>query len=106
MKVYAIAEMNITDPSWIDSYVANVTAMVERFGGRYLARTNRVERLEGERPAPQVVVLVEWPSREAADAFYESDDYRPYREARGRGAENHFWIVTGHDVAKRANITP
>ena len=39
MKHYAVAELEITDPAWVADYVANVTPMVERRGGRYLART-------------------------------------------------------------------
>ncbi len=46
MKYYAIAEIDITDPSWVRDYVANVTAIVERQGGRYLARTGKIEHIE------------------------------------------------------------
>jgi len=98
MKYYAVAEMDITDPSWIRDYVANVTGMVERRGGRYLSRTARIEKIEGERPSPQVVVLIEWPSKDVADEFYASEEYRPYREARGQGARNEFLLVAGEDV--------
>jgi uncharacterized protein (DUF1330 family) len=98
MKYYAVAEMDITDPSWIREYVANVTGMVERRGGRYLSRTARIEKMEGERAAPQVIVLIEWPSKEVADEFYASEEYKPYREARGEGARNEFLLVAGEDV--------
>ncbi len=104
MKCYAIAEMDITDPSWIREYVAQVTAMVERRGGRYLARTGQIEKLEGERTQLQVSVLIEWPSREVAHEFYESDEYRPYREARREGARNEFVLVAGEDVNKLAQM--
>lgn len=101
MKYYCVAEMHITDPAWVESYVGNVTAMVERHGGRYLARTRKVEKLEGEREAPQIFLLIEWPSREAIDAFYDSDEYRPYRDSRQRGAKNDFFIIAGEDIARR-----
>jgi uncharacterized protein (DUF1330 family) len=41
VRYYAIAELDIEDPSWVRDYVANVTPMVERHGGRYLARLTR-----------------------------------------------------------------
>jgi uncharacterized protein (DUF1330 family) len=104
MKYYAVAEMDVTDPSWIRDYVANVTGMVERRGGRYLSRTGRIEKIEGERRAPQVIVLIEWPSKEVADEFYASEEYRPYREARGQGARNDFLLVAGEDVNGLARI--
>ena len=105
MKYYAVAEMQVTDPGWVASYVRDVTAMVERHGGRYLARTRSVEKLEGERPPPQVFLIIEWPSREAAMAFYESEEYRPYRESRRAGAINEFALVPGEDVTGAARIT-
>jgi uncharacterized protein (DUF1330 family) len=104
MKCYTFGEMDIADPSWISEYVAKVTGMVEQHGGRYLARTAQIEKIEGERARPQACVLIEWPSREAADEFYESEEYRPYREARMRGASNEFVLVTGEDVNNQAQV--
>ncbi len=102
MKCYTVGEMEITDPSWVREYVANVTGMVERRGGRYLARTGQVEKIEGGRTPPQVCVLIEWPSREVADEFYESEEYRPYRQARVDGSRNEFMLVSGEDANNQA----
>jgi len=104
MKHYAVAELEITDPAWVADYVAKVTPMVERRGGRYLARSIQVEQIEGEGKPPPIVMIIEWDSREAADEFYESEEYRPYREARRAGARNSFLIVTGEDVNGVARI--
>jgi uncharacterized protein (DUF1330 family) len=104
MKVYSIAELTIRDAAWIDAYADHVTPMIARYGGRFLARTNRIEALEGE-AAPHVVVIVEWPSREAADRFYASDDYRPWRDARVAGSDTILFLVPGHDVTGRAQIS-
>lgn len=102
MKYYFVAEMQVTDRAWIEAYVQAVTPMVERYGGRYLARTGHVEKVEGERAPLGVVLLIEWPSREAAMAFYESDEYRPYREMRVAGSINEFILVPGEDVTGAA----
>jgi uncharacterized protein (DUF1330 family) len=104
MKYYSVAEMRITDRAWVASYVQNVTPMVERYGGRYLARTSNIERWEGQREPLGTSLLIEWPSREAALAFYESDEYRPYREARMAGGINEFALIPGEDVAGVARI--
>jgi uncharacterized protein (DUF1330 family) len=104
MKHYAVAEIEVTDPDWVAEYVARVTELVEARGGRYLARTPRSERLEGERTPPQIFLIIEWPSREAALAFYDSDEYRPYREERLRGARGEFTLVAAEDVTGVARI--
>ena len=104
MKYYFIGELEVTDQSWVADYVRNVTGMVERHGGRYLARTPLVERVEGQRKAPAMMVILEWPSKEKAVAFYDSEEYRPYRQNRIAGAKNEFLLVAGEDVAKAARI--
>lgn len=104
MRYYAVARLDVEDPDWVREYVADVTPMVERRGGRYLARTSNVQRIEGDDGAPQVVLLIEWPSKEAAERFYESDEYRPYRERRLAGARNDFLLVAGEDGTGVARV--
>ncbi len=104
MKYYAIAEITVTDPTWVPDYFANVTEMVERRGGRYLARTARIEKVEGERPPARVVVIIEWPSLEVAQSFYDSEEYRPFRQRRIDGAHNEFVLVAGEDVNNVARM--
>ena len=106
MRCYAVAEIDVSDPAWVREYVTEVTPMVERHGGRYLARTPRVARLEGEKEPAQTFLIIEWPSREAADAFYESDEYRPFRERRRDGARNELVLVAGEDAMGVAQILP
>ena len=105
MKWYAIAEMEITDPSWVQEYVERVTPLVEARGGRFLARTVNAEKLEGEREKAQVYLLIEWPSNEAAVEFYESEEYRPYLEARVAGARNELVLVPGEDITGLASMS-
>lgn len=102
MKYYAVAEINVSDPSWVPSYLENVTAMVESHGGRYLSRSANIDKLEGDREAPQVALLIEWPSKEAAMAFYESEEYQPYLESRKKGSTGDFMLVAGEDIAAAA----
>jgi len=104
MKHYAVVGVDVTDQGWVAEYVKNVTRMVEHHGGRYLTRTSTVEKIEGKQKAPQIVVLMEWPSREAAVGFYESEEYRPYRQSRLQGANNEFILVPAEDIANLARI--
>ena len=104
MKYYCVAEIEITDQSWVPAYVKNVTRLVGQHGGRYLARTSKIEKIEGERKAPQIFLIIEWPSEDAAKAFYECDEYRPYRRNRIAGAKNEFLLVAGEDMTKTAQI--
>lgn len=68
------------------------------------ARTTRMEKVEGEREPLGIALLIEWPSREAAMAFYESDEYHPYRETRVAGSINEFMPVRREDVTGVARM--
>lgn len=104
MKHYAIAEITITDPGWVPEYVERTTALVESRGGRYLTRTANIDHVEGDREAPQIFLLIEWPSKEAAMEFYESDEYRPLLEGRRNGSTGDFWLVSAEDVSGKAKL--
>lgn len=104
MKYYSVGRMNVTDRAWVADYVANVTKMVEARGGRYLARTSHSEQLEGDSGVPQIFLVIEWPSREAAEAFYRSEEYRPYLERRLAGSQGDMFLVPGEDVTGAATV--
>jgi uncharacterized protein (DUF1330 family) len=75
-------------------YVTDVPAIVAKFGGRYLVRGGELEVVEGEWPVPRVTV-VEFPSMERAKRWWNSEEYRPYRELRGRTARTNAVMVQG-----------
>jgi hypothetical protein len=37
-------------------------------------------------------------------AFYQSEEYRPYRVSRIAGAKNEFLLAAGEDIARAAHI--
>jgi len=99
MKYNAVVRVTLIDESWVEAYLPAVTALVHQHGGKYLARTKTMERLEGGTELPSVFVIIEWPSKEAAQAFYADPEYRPHLEKRLAGAQNEFVLVAGEDIA-------
>lgn len=89
----------ITNSDWMPTYLADVPALVARHGGRYLAKTDDIDRLQGEGDMPSAVALLEWPSKEAAEAFFTDSDYRPYLEARLAGASGFNYLFPAADEA-------
>ncbi len=100
MKYYAVVQLNISDDSWMADYMPNVTALVEKHGGTYLARTMTMERVEGSGELPNAFIIIEWPSKEAATAFYGDPAYQPYLQSRLAGSSAEFVLVAGEDIAK------
>jgi len=77
-----------------EEYAKLSPAIIEKFGGRFLARGGRSTTLEGP-PAPGRVVVIEFPSYERAQAFYNSPEYVAARKVRAGAAKAQFVLVEG-----------
>ncbi len=91
---YAIAQQRrMLDPQAFGEYAQQVGLVIERYGGRFLVRGGTVHAKEGDW-SPRLVVI-EFPSVERAQEWYDSEEYRPLRELRQRAAEGDLIIVEG-----------
>ncbi|MEX0349238.1 MAG: DUF1330 domain-containing protein [Paracoccaceae bacterium] len=99
MSVYLIAEIKITDDSWVPDYAANVHKLVEKHGGKYLARSGNIDTLEGEERDSTLIALLEFPTRAALDAFATGPEYAPYGQARQAGSISSFRVIDDTDIA-------
>ncbi len=95
MAAYVIGYVTVTDPSWIEDYIPKVQAMVESHGGRYVARATEIDKLEGPGDPPSVAVILEFPSMDAVKTWYDSDEYRPQRQARQAGSTGTLLLMEG-----------
>jgi uncharacterized protein (DUF1330 family) len=94
MPGYLIANLDITDAAVFDQYREKVTPIIAQYGGRYLVRGGAVEALEGTLPLHRLVVL-EFPSLDAARRFYHSADYAPVMKLRFASAQSDIVLVDG-----------
>jgi len=94
MPAYLVTELKNEDPSWLASYVPPVQELIKKHGGRYVVRAFEYEQLEGDR-RPDIIVVLEFPSMDAARAFYNDPDYQPHRKARLAGAQGSLYLVAG-----------
>jgi uncharacterized protein (DUF1330 family) len=95
MKGYLIADIEVRDAATFDRYRQEVAPMIARFGGRYLVRGGEIRELEGHLGFKRLVIL-EFPSPEAAMRFYDSEEYRPLLELRKASAASSVALVTGY----------
>ena len=99
MSVYIIADVQVTDESWIPDYAAKVHDIVHKHGGKYLARSANLTTLEGEPLETTLIALLEFPSAEAARAFASDPEYAPFAAARQAGTDSRFRMIDDTDVA-------
>ncbi len=95
MAAYAIGRLRSGDWSWLKEYGPITAALIEKHGGRYLARGGEMQRLEGDEPLPDAYVMLEFPSLEQARAWYEDAEYAPMIELRRQHSEIEFVLVDG-----------
>jgi uncharacterized protein (DUF1330 family) len=96
MKAYAIANVDVTNLEGFKEYAQRVGPLVEKHGGRYLVRGGAVTVKEGD-PGLNRVVVIEFPSMEAANAFYDDPDYKPVLAMRLANAVSTFAFVEGYE---------
>jgi uncharacterized protein (DUF1330 family) len=99
MTVYLIADIKVTDDTWVPPYAASVHELVHRHGGKYLARSGNVQTLEGAPLDTTLIAVLAFPSREAVAAFAADPDYAPFAAARRRGSDSRFQLIDDTDLA-------
>jgi uncharacterized protein (DUF1330 family) len=95
MKAYVIAQETIKDEAMFAEYRKDAVATLAEFGGQFIVRGGNFTVLEGEWPHPRLVV-VEFPSRSAAERWYNSPAYQKILSMRLNSSVGNVVIVDGY----------
>lgn len=91
---YVIAQINVTDPENYRDYVAQVLPTIEVYRGEFLVRGGQSMSFEGTPPGDRNVVI-RFPSYQAAQDWYHSDEYAPVKKMRMAASTSVQTIVEG-----------
>ena len=94
MTAYVIASVTVTDAEKYKNYMALSPAAVAAAGGKFIVRGGNLKVLEGAWANPRIVI-VEYATREAAEAFYDSALYTAARAEREGAAQFNMIVVDG-----------
>lgn len=94
MAAYIIGKMKVTDPDRYAEYRIQVSAILEKHGGRFLVRGGDVKALEGPAVDGRIVVA-EFPSMDALQKFWNSAEYQRLSAIRREASESQIWAVAG-----------
>lgn len=81
MSAYILANVKVNNPEQYEDYRRLSTLAMKEHGAEVLVRGGKVKVLEGDW-TPERVVLLKFPTPEAAQAFYDSAEYGAARRAR------------------------
>ena len=94
-KAYVVGQLNLTNPeAFKEDYGSKVLATVEKFHGRYIVRGGEITNLEEVFPWGRAVII-EFPDKEAALAWYHSPEYQEIIPGRLQSSTTLLTILEG-----------
>ena len=92
--VYVVAEIEVTDPATYQTYVDRNGALVQSFGGRFLARGGKTETIAGPAPRGRVAIYT-FESMEKMQAWCDSAPYKELIAIRDQSSTFRSFAVEG-----------
>jgi uncharacterized protein (DUF1330 family) len=92
MSACVVVHANIKNPDKLKAYASAAGPTVAAHGGEFLAR-GPSEALAGDDPH-QIMVVIQFPSRQAASDWYNSDAYQAIIPTRDEAMDANF-VVAG-----------
>jgi len=94
MPAYAVAHMRqVTMGPAVVEYLQRIDATLAPFGGRFIVHGGEVEILEGSWPG--FLIVIEFPDRDRASAWYNSAAYQEIVTLRTDNSESDVVMVNG-----------
>lgn len=94
MAAYVIVDSDVVNPEGMKPYLEKVSPIVAAHGGKALVIGDNIEVREGDW-TPKRLVLIEFPSMEAARGWYDSPEYQEILPFRTDNTRDKLLIVEG-----------
>ncbi len=94
MAVYVIVEVDIHDAMEYENYKKLTPGSIAAYDGRFLVRGGQATNLEGDWEAARIVLL-EFPTAERANEWWNSEEYAVAKSIRQRTATTRMILVEG-----------
>ena len=94
MPAYLIARVDVTDREQYRHYLSATPSIIEKYGGKAIARSTEPITLECPDETRRIVLL-QFPSVEKAKEFYHSPEYQEARKLREGTAIGELVVVDG-----------
>jgi uncharacterized protein (DUF1330 family) len=94
MKAYLVLDFSVQDWRGFRPYISAIPAFIEKHGGRYIVRGVEPTIMEGDW-TPDLMVILEFPSRQNAEAFLGDPDAQALFDVRHRTTTSKLVLVEG-----------
>jgi uncharacterized protein (DUF1330 family) len=96
MPVYLIIDITIVDQDLFGEFAAGVPAVVEKYGGRYLARSAEISVMVGDWQ-PERIVLIQFETIDQVQEFFASPEYLTLVPLREKSATSRAIVVESYE---------
>ncbi len=94
MNAYLILDLTIHDFDVFREYIEKIPALIQKHSGRYAVRGEKPTVVEGDW-TPERVVVIEFPSRPAAEGFLSDPEAKALFAIRHRSTTSRLILVDG-----------
>ena len=94
MKAYLVLDLTVHNGARFGPYAAQIPAFIDKHGGRYIVRGEVPTVMEGDW-APERLVIIEFPSRQDAEAFLSDPDAQGLFKVRHATTTSRLVLVEG-----------
>lgn len=95
MPAYLVLDIKVHDPARYEDYKRMAAPTVSMFDGKYIVRGGQTKTMEGDW-LPSRAVILEFPTRERAEAWWNSDEYREAKALRQSIATTQMVLMEGY----------
>jgi len=100
MTAFVLSEVKILDPESVARYKQEAPASIAKYGGSYLARDAIPAAFEGKFDPAERIVLISFPTEEAARTWYTSREYQAAIDSANGGLQRRLFLFLGLDALR------
>ncbi|SNT27935.1 Uncharacterized conserved protein, DUF1330 family [Ekhidna lutea] len=95
MSAYILFDnLTVTSPEDLETYKSQVAEVVEKHPGKYVVLGGKTRVVEGS-VTPSYLVMIQFPSFEMAENWYDSDEYKDLKALRMSATTSTGVIIEG-----------
>lgn len=94
MKAYLVLDLAVRDYPAFSEYIEKVPAFIRKHGGKYIVQGAEPIPVEGDW-RPERMVILEFPSRQAATDFLNDPEFQDLLAIRHRSTTSNLVLVDG-----------
>ena len=92
MSLYMVIEIKVNNPSMYKKYINEVSDIIEKYGGKYVVRSEDITTLSGDW-SPERIIIIKFKDEKQIKKCFSSEEYQEIAPLRENSTESKAIIV-------------